>query len=197
MATRPWAMKQKSSARKRRAPYQGRSPPTGFGACEVGGVNSLNSADAMRDNRHARAVDEFVDWYCSEPLLALNRTVVLRYRSHLESRQLAPGAINSRLGTVRRLAYEAADCGLLSAGLAAGIRRVKYVKKLGLHLGDRLSIVNDPKRHWGPCHELQAPGTGGADNCPAGTLSMGASPGSDSRTGQPRSGQMGHALFIA
>jgi hypothetical protein len=62
--------------------------------------------------------------------------VVLRYRSHLESRQLAPGTINLRLGTVRRLAYEAADCGLLSADLAAGIRRVKGVKKLGVRLGD-------------------------------------------------------------
>jgi site-specific recombinase XerD len=36
---------------------------------------------------------------------------------------------------VRRLAYEAADCGLLSADLAAGIGRVKGVKKLGIRLG--------------------------------------------------------------
>jgi site-specific recombinase XerD len=65
--------------------------------------------------------------------------VVLRYRSHLESRQLAPGTINLRLGAVRRLAYEAADCGLLSADLAAGIRRVKGVKKLGVRLGNWLT----------------------------------------------------------
>jgi len=63
--------------------------------------------------------------------LAFNGIVVLRYRCHLESRQLASGTINLRLGAVRRLAYEAADCGLLSADLAAGIRRVKGVKKLG------------------------------------------------------------------
>ena len=68
---------------------------------------------ARRGNRHA--IEEFVDWYCSEPRLALNRTVVLCYRSHLESRQLAPGTINLRLGAVRRLACEAAECGLLSA----------------------------------------------------------------------------------
>jgi hypothetical protein len=37
------------------------------------------------------------------------------------------GRINLRLGAVRRLAYEAADCGLLSPDLAAGIRRVKGV----------------------------------------------------------------------
>lgn len=65
--------------------------------------------------------------------------MVLRYRSHLESRQLAPGAVNLRLGAVRRLAYEAADCGLLSADLAAGIRRVKGGKKLGMRLGNRLT----------------------------------------------------------
>lgn len=97
-------------------------------------LNSLTCPDAQRGYRHA--IDEFVDWYCSEPRLALNRTVVLRYRSHLESRQLAPGTINLRLGAVRRLAYEAADCGLLSADLAAGIRRVKGLKKLGVRLGN-------------------------------------------------------------
>jgi hypothetical protein len=58
---------------------------------------------------------------------------------HLESRQLAPGTINLLLGAVRRLAYEAADCGLLSADLAAGIQRVKGVKKLGVRLGNWLT----------------------------------------------------------
>src|SRR5712671_964424 len=51
-------------------------------------LNSLTSADAQRGYRHA--IDEFVDWYCSEPRLAFNRIVVLRYRSYLESLQLAP-----------------------------------------------------------------------------------------------------------
>jgi len=57
----------------------------------------------------------------------------------LESRHLAPGTINLRLGAVRRLAYEAADCGLLSADLAAEIRPVKGVKKLGVRLGNWLT----------------------------------------------------------
>ena len=38
---------------------------------------------------------------------------------------LSTCTINLRLAAVRRLAYEAADCGLLSADLAAGIRGVK------------------------------------------------------------------------
>src|SRR5258708_19387432 len=100
-------------------------------------LNSLTNFDSQRGYRHA--IDEFVDWYCSEPRLALNRTVVMRYRSYLELRQLAPGTVNLRLGAVRRLAYEAAECGLLSADLAAGIRRVKGVKKLGVRLGNWLT----------------------------------------------------------
>src|SRR5580698_10158505 len=100
-------------------------------------LNSLSCPDAQRGYRHA--IDEFVDWYCSEPRLSFSKTVVLRYRMHLESRNLAPGTVNLRLGAVRRLAYEAADCGLLSADLAAGIRRVKGVKKLRVRLGNWLT----------------------------------------------------------
>jgi hypothetical protein len=51
-------------------------------------LNSLARHDGQRGYGHA--IDEFVDWYCSEPRLALNRTVVLRYCSYLEARQLAP-----------------------------------------------------------------------------------------------------------
>jgi hypothetical protein len=71
-------------------------------------LNSLSSSDAPRGYRHA--IDEFIDWYCSEPRLSFSKNVVLRYRIHLESRCLAPGTINLRLGAVRRLAYEASDC---------------------------------------------------------------------------------------
>src|SRR2546425_166080 len=136
-------MKQKPSSRRRHNSTKSilRLPDLEHAKAAV--LNSLNSADAKRGYRHA--IDEFVDWYCSEPRLAFNRIVALRYRSHLESRQLAPGTINLRLGAVRRLAYEAADCGLLSADLAAGIRRVKGVKKLGLRFGE---LVNAGAR---PC----------------------------------------------
>lgn len=45
-------------------------------------LNSLTSASGQRTYDHA--IREFVDWYCSEPRLAFNRTVVLRYRIYLE-----------------------------------------------------------------------------------------------------------------
>src|SRR4051794_28697042 len=100
-------------------------------------LNSLPSKESQRGYRHA--IDEFIVWYCSEPRLSLNKAVVTRYRIHLESRELAPGTINGRLAAVRRLAYEAADSGLLSPDLAAGIRRVKGPKNLGVRLGNWLT----------------------------------------------------------
>src|ERR1700690_2161464 len=114
-------MKQKPISKRRRNSTKSilRLPDLEHARAAV--LNSLNSADAKRGYRHV--IDEFVDWYCSEPRLAFNRIVVLRYRSHLESRQLAPGTINLRLG----------------ADLAAGIRRVKGVKKLGIRLGNWLT----------------------------------------------------------
>src|SRR5215472_6389821 len=115
-------------------------------------LSSLSSLDAQRGYRYA--IDEFVDWYCSEPRLAFNRTVVLRYRSHLESRPLAPGTVNLRLGAVRRLAYEAADCSLLSADLAAGIRRVKGLKNLGVRLGNWLTAEQGQALWQAPDHQV-------------------------------------------
>jgi site-specific recombinase XerD len=108
-------------------------------------LGSLRSPESQRGYR--QAIDEFIEWYCSEPRLSFNRTVVLRYRMHLESRNLAPGTINVRLAAVRRLAYEAADAGLLSPELAAGIRRVKGAKKLGIRLGNWLS-TSEARALW-------------------------------------------------
>ena len=93
-------------------------------------LDSLRSPESQRSYRHS--IDDFVLWYCSEPRLSFNKAVVTRYRIHLEDQQLALGTINVRLAAVRRLAYEAADTGLLSPELAAGIRRpAKPEKDLG------------------------------------------------------------------
>jgi site-specific recombinase XerD len=106
---------------------------------------SLRSPESQRSYR--RSIDDFVCWYCSEPRLSFNKTVVTRYRIHLEDQQLAAGTINVRLAAVRRLAYEAADTGLLSPELAAGIRRVKGSKKLGTRLGNWLT-VDEARTLW-------------------------------------------------
>jgi hypothetical protein len=84
-------------------------------------LNSLASLQSRRSYQHA--MDEFIDWYCSEPRLALNRGVVLRYRMELETQLLAPATINVQLAAVRRLAYDAADTGLLNSELVKALDR--------------------------------------------------------------------------
>ena len=101
-------------------------------------LNSLTSPSSRRSYDHA--IREFTDWYCSEPRLAFNKTVVTRYRIFLEQAHYAASTINLRLAAVRRLAYEASDAGLLSPDLAAGIRRVKGVRKHGVRIGNWLTI---------------------------------------------------------
>jgi len=49
---------------------------------EAAVLRSLGSPDSRRGYQHA--IDEFVAWYGSEPRPAFNKTVVLRYRFHLE-----------------------------------------------------------------------------------------------------------------
>ena len=105
--------------------------------CKLAVLNSLGSPASRRVYEYA--IDQFVAWYCSEPRLAFNRIVVVRYRMYLESRGLAANTINQQLAAVRRLAHEAVDSGLLSPELAAGIRRVKGVKQLGFRAGNWLS----------------------------------------------------------
>src|SRR5712692_9029544 len=86
---------------------------------------SLRSPESQRSYR--RSIEDFVSWYCSEPRLSFNKTVVTRYRIHLEDKLLAPGTINVRL--------------------AAGIRRVKGVKTLGIRLRNWLT-VDEARSLW-------------------------------------------------
>ena len=54
-------------------------------------LDSLRSPESKRGYRHA--IDEFIQWYCSEPRLSFNKIVVTRYRIFLENRGLAAGTI--------------------------------------------------------------------------------------------------------
>jgi site-specific recombinase XerC len=124
--------------RNRKLPYRKivlRLP--GLDQAKTDVLNSLSSPCSRRNYKFA--MEQFITWYCSEPRLALNRAVVLRFRLYLESLGLAAGTINQRLAAVRRLAYEAADSGLLSPELADGIRHVKGVKQLGSRTGNWLT----------------------------------------------------------
>src|SRR5712672_2515448 len=111
-------------------------------------LQSLGAASSQES--HGHAIDEFIGWYCSEPRLLFNRIVVLRYRFFLEQKNLAPSTINVRLAAVRRLAYEASDTGLLRPDLAARIRRVKGAKRLGVRIGNWLTVDQSKTLLGGP-----------------------------------------------
>jgi hypothetical protein len=52
--------------------------------CKAAVLNSLGSPVFRRVYRYA--IHQFIAGYCSEPRLAFNRIVVVRYRMYLESR---------------------------------------------------------------------------------------------------------------
>ena len=87
-------------------------------------LDSLRSPGSKRGYRHA--IDEFIQWYCSEPRLSFNKVVITRYRIFLENRQLAAGKINGRL---------------------AAVRRVKGARKLGVRLGNWLT-TDEARKLW-------------------------------------------------
>lgn len=108
------------SKNARKSPAKPKRPKTKLGLPDLDHsksavLDSLRSPESKRGYRHA--IDEFIQWYCSEPRLSFSKVVVTRYRIFLENRNLAAGTINGRLAAVRRLAYEAADaaCSALSS----------------------------------------------------------------------------------
>src|SRR5713101_10214262 len=100
-------------------------------------LNTLASPHSRRS--YGYAIEKFMAWYCSEPRLGFNRSVVVRYRSFLEGLSLSAATINLHLSAIRRLADEAAESGWLSSELAIGIRRLKGVKRLGRRIGNWLT----------------------------------------------------------
>ena len=92
-------MKRKKGASKRAACTKVRLRLPDLDQAKAAVLNSHRSPESQRGYEHS--INEFIVWYCSEPRLSFNKTVVTRYRMHLESRQLAPGTINVRLASER------------------------------------------------------------------------------------------------
>ena len=69
--------------------------------CKAAVLNSLGSPASRRVYEYA--IDQFIAWYCSEPRLAFNRIVVVRYRLYLESRHLAANTITTFASWMRAL----------------------------------------------------------------------------------------------
>ena len=98
-------------------------------------LNTLTSKSGQRTYDHA--IDEFVERYCSEPRLAFNRTVVLRYRIHLEQKQYAPATINLTVpvpGWVKTAVDDWTEAGEITEG-----RGFRAINKAGKIWGDGMT----------------------------------------------------------
>jgi site-specific recombinase XerD len=100
-------------------------------------LNTLASQHSRRSYEYA--IERFIAWYCSEPRLTFNRSVVVKYCSFLERLSLSAATINLHLSAIRRLADESAENGWLSPEHAIGIRRVQGAKRLGRKMGNWLA----------------------------------------------------------
>jgi len=76
---------------------QGKNNPSTSRLRAVEECGSSLPGAASSQESYGHAIDEFIGWYCFEPRLAFNRTVVLRYRFFLEQKNRAPSTINVRL----------------------------------------------------------------------------------------------------
>jgi hypothetical protein len=63
-------------------------------------LGALASAHSRRAYKHA--IDRFINWYCSEPRLVFNRSVVMHYRFYLEGLSLSAATINLHPSAIRR-----------------------------------------------------------------------------------------------
>ena len=114
-------------------------------------LDSVNSPESKR--AYDRAITDFLSWYSTAaPGAGFNKAIVQAYRARLVEQALAPSTINVRMSAIRRLAAEAADNALMSPELAAGIGRVKGVKREGIRTGNWLTVhqaeklINAPDR---------------------------------------------------
>jgi site-specific recombinase XerD len=93
-------------------------------------LNTVSSEHSRR--AYSKALDDFLAFLGPRPF---TRASLQEFRSHMEAAGLAPSSINLRLAPLRKLATEAAENGWMDPTVAAGIARVKGVRRLGFRVG--------------------------------------------------------------
>jgi site-specific recombinase XerD len=101
----------------------------------------LDSVTSRHSRRAYRvALNGFFCWWETQGRPQFTKATVQAYRAKLEADGLSGATINVRLAAIRKLATEAADNGLLDPDLSAGIGRVKGTKRLGVRMGNWLTL---------------------------------------------------------
>jgi len=112
---------------------------------------ALDSVTSPHSKRaYESALNHFLAWYHSESRPPISKAVVNAYKAQLAEAGLSSSTINVRLAAVRKLVCEAADNGLITPDLAAGIAKVKGASRLGVRIGNWLDrrqaerLINAP-----------------------------------------------------
>jgi site-specific recombinase XerD len=93
-------------------------------------LDTVSSEHSRR--AYKKALEDFLAFLGPRPF---TRASLQEFRTHMESTGLAPSSINLRLAPLRKLATEAAENGWMDPTVAAGIARVRGVRRLGLRVG--------------------------------------------------------------
>ena len=101
-------------------------------------LDSVTSPESRR--AYSQGLAGFAAWKAGAGV-DFTKASVQAYRAHLVQHGLAASTINVRLSAIRRLAAEAADNGLMAPELAAGIGRVRGVKREGVRTGNWLTVI--------------------------------------------------------
>lgn len=105
-------------------------------------LNSLSSPHAQRGYTHA--IEEFIEWYCSEPRLSFSKPSFSGIVSTWSVDFWHPAQSICALGRYAVSLARPPIGGAAKPRSSAGIRRVKGVKKIGVRLGNWLT----PEQSW-------------------------------------------------
>src|SRR5689334_11819040 len=101
-------------------------------------LDSVVSPESKRT--YGRGIDRFLQWFQRErPATGFTKATVQAFRANLIESGLSSSAVNLYLTAIRRLAVEAADNGLMAPELAAGVARVKGIRREGVRIGNWLT----------------------------------------------------------
>jgi site-specific recombinase XerD len=101
-------------------------------------LDALTSLESKRS--YGRSIKRFTTWLQSErPTTGFTKATVQAFRSYLIASGLASSTVNLYLTALRRLAGEATDNNLLLSEVAAGIGRVRGMRREGVRIGNWLT----------------------------------------------------------
>lgn len=111
-------------------------------------ISDITNPNTRRS--YKQSIIHFLNWWRSEDRPLFCKEIVLKYRLELVNSGLAAATINLRMQSIRKLAIESLDHGLMDAITANGIIRVKNMRIRGIRSGNWLSkeqaerLINTP-----------------------------------------------------